>query len=185
MKKDLIHFSIHCALILGTFGSILYGIFSLYLPNLTMHGKEVVVPNLVGVNKEHCKELVQQVGLHYKIVDSITFNPNFNNGDVRSQIPLAGTEVKEGRMVFVNLNAMNTPLITLPEVVNESMDNARFLLTSKGLKVAVHYEIGENDELVKELKYQNHIVGKGVQLPKYSLVTLVVSKKEDNKAMEY
>ncbi|PYX84377.1 MAG: penicillin-binding protein, partial [Acidobacteria bacterium] len=65
-----------------------------------IHGREVVVPKLVGMTPAEADRTAQASGLLLE-VERQYYSPNVPEGRVMSQVPAAGTKVRHGWQVRV------------------------------------------------------------------------------------
>lgn len=124
-------------LIVGT----LMGI-SLY----TRHGESIIVPKLEGKQINDAEYLLERDNLQLVVSDS-GYNKKMPPGCILSQFPVAGSHVKDGRVIYVVINATASPTIPLPDIAdNSSLREAEVKLKIMGFKLgAVEYIDGEKD----------------------------------------
>ena len=108
-------------------GITLYGL-KLY----TRHGKAVLVPDVKAMVLPDALRILDREGFRYDIIDSL-FIDEAVPGTVVEQTPAGGSKVKEGRIVYISINAYSPRMITCPKVVDMSMRQALSLLESRGL----------------------------------------------------
>jgi beta-lactam-binding protein with PASTA domain len=80
-------------------------------------------------------------------------------GTVLEMLPAAGTSVKSGRIIYLTINADNTPTIALPDIIdNSSLREARAKLISMGFKVGEpQYVYGEKDWVYGVIANGRHV----------------------------
>lgn len=112
----------------------------------TRHGESIVVPNLEGKQVNDAEYLLKQVDLQIVVSDS-GYNKKMPPGCVLSQFPAAGSHVKDGRIIYVVINATSSPTISLPDIAdNSSLREAEVKLKIMGFKLgSVEYVDGEKD----------------------------------------
>ena len=148
--------------------------FYVYLPNVTNHGNFVVVPDLKGVKLDELESLLKQHRLRYSVSDS-AYTDSLPALSVLQQFPVAGSKVKENRMVYVLLNQLLPPTVPMPNLTDGSLVNAKAVLKSNELKLGkVYYEPSPFKNLVREFRFNNTPIQAGVRLPKGAVVDLVV-----------
>src|SRR5882762_7141480 len=93
----------HMVIVFGIlmFFSIIY--FYIYLPNFTNHGEFVVVPDLKGIKEEELQDFLEKHKLRFSVNDS-AYTDTLPALSVLRQFPVAGSKVKENRIVYVSLN---------------------------------------------------------------------------------
>ena len=104
---------------------ILFIIFNeIIMPIYTRHGQATEVPNVVEMTYEGARTLLENNDL--KIVESAKkFDINYRAGIVISQNPLALTQVKKGRRVYV-IVSKGEPMVEMPRLIGVSEQNAIF-----------------------------------------------------------
>ena len=113
-----------CALVYGTLS---------WLDSYTRHNEAVVVPDVKGLSLENAEKLFANSGLRYNVIDSV-FSKDVNPGDIVEVVPEAGSKVKQGRIVFVTINALTAQMASMPEVADLSFRQAYAVLRSLGFK---------------------------------------------------
>lgn len=137
-------------------------------------GKEVPVPNVVGMTQENAISALEEANLKYKVVEEE--NDEYDPGYVFKQSPEADTTVKEGKIVEIFV-CIGTTGIEVPNVVDKTEDAAKILLENEGFKVEVKEEASDD---VDEGKVIRQSPSAGQKLEKGETVIIVVSSgKED------
>lgn len=110
--------------------------------------KEVAVPDLVGMTVAEATDVLNKLNLEIQVGDEIS-STEYDEGEIVSQDPNAEMTVKEGFPVTVNVSKGKAREGTVPNVVNRTAQDAKFVLESYG------YEQGgittENSELPKDV----------------------------------
>jgi beta-lactam-binding protein with PASTA domain len=94
---------------------------------------------------------------------------------VLEQYPKAGARVKEGRSIYITLNATQPPEVAMPNLVDGSVRNAHISLKSRGLgynTISYVPDIAKN--AVLEQLYQGKPIAPGTRIPQGSKIDLVV-----------
>lgn len=150
-------------------GITLYGL-KLY----TRHGKAVLVPDVKAMALPDALRILDREGFRYDIIDSL-FVDEAVPGTIVEQTPAAGSKVKEGRTVYLSINAYSPRMITCPKVTDMSMRQALSTLESRGLSdVRIQNVPSEYPDLVIGLQYQGETLEAGDKVPAGSSVTLLV-----------
>jgi len=100
---------------------------------LTIHGRQVTTPNLVGVPLDNAQRIASGLGLDLKIEDKI-FNDQFKANQIVSQIPPRGTRVKLGQHIHV-LVSLGPPRVKVPALVGDTVRAAQITAVQRGLTV--------------------------------------------------
>lgn len=112
----------------------------------TRHGESIIVPDLEGKQVNDAQYLLDRADLQLVVSDS-GYNRKMPPGSILSQFPAAGSHVKDGRVIYVVINATSSPTIPLPDIAdNSSLREAEVKLKIMGFKLgAVEYVDGEKD----------------------------------------
>ncbi|MDY5237179.1 PASTA domain-containing protein [Bacteroides helcogenes] len=154
-------------------GLVLFGVLKA-LDIYTRHGDAVVVPNVKGMGMEEAEKMFRNHGLNCIVSDS-GYVKTMPAGCILEYNPAAGQKVKEGRTIYLTVNARSTPLQTVPDVAdNSSLRQAEARLLAAGFKVAeVQHVAGERD-WVYGVKYRGRQLAIGEKVPVGAALTLMV-----------
>lgn len=148
--------------------------------NYTHHGISYSVPTFSGMTFDSASELAESSSLKLEIVDSV-YNKYSEPGTVIDQEPKAGKKVKEGRVIYLTMNALEPEKVKLPRLTDISFRQAQVLLDNCGLTIdSITYEPSEYNDLVLKVKQDNSEVNEGDMLIKGSSVVLVVGQSKGN-----
>lgn len=140
----------------------------------TLHNESITVPDLRGMTIEKVSQILQNKNLRFEIVDSV-FVKGKVPGSVVEQIPAPESNVKEGRIVFLSINAINAKKIPVPDVRDQSSRQAIATLTSMGFDVVRTVEVNsEYKDLVVDVIYKGRKVLPGQRVPMGSGLVLNV-----------
>ena len=155
---------------------VLLAVFGLkyWLGVYTHHGEAIVVPDLRQKSFRDAQHILQGLGLDVVVSDTgyvKTLSPDC----ILEQTPAPGEKVKSGRVVTVIVNAEHSPMIALPDIIdNSSLREAMAKLSAMGFKVGKpEYVPGERD-WVYGVKYQDRLLGERERVPLGSTLTIVV-----------
>ena len=98
----------------------------------TRHGDFILVPDLIGKNIEEFQSELDELDLQYIISDSGNYNPEFKINSVLDQIPKANAKVKQGRKIYLTLNASDFEMIEIPRITGTTVRQARKTIESLG-----------------------------------------------------
>ncbi len=161
----------------------------------TNHGETIEVPQLIGRSEAEAMEELEALGLQgllsdtlYEVPDSLASVPA---GHVLDQNPRDGVGVKEGRKVRLFLRSSAPPMVSIPNLVNFSVNVARAELEAKGLVIeGVQTPSGmapkmELNPPIVELLHKGKILESGQKIPKGSPILLVVDdlKEQDDDSL--
>ncbi len=157
---------------LGTVIAVLV-IAYLSLGYYTRHGAGVPVPKLKGTNIDQAMNLLEQQGFRYQI-DSV-YVQDKAPGTVIEQDPDAGTNVKEGRTIYLTVVTRLAPNVALPDLTQSTYREAVAILANYGLKVGdTSYVSDIARDRVMLVKFDGQELKAGSKLPKGSSLSLVL-----------
>lgn len=112
----------------------------------THHGEEIEVPDVRHKLFSDAEQLLSNRGLAIQVTDTgyvRTLPPDC----ILEQVTEPGAKVKRGRVIYVIVNSGHSPMITLPDIIdNNSYREARANLVAMGFKVGPpQYVAGERD----------------------------------------
>ena len=100
----------------------------------TNHGQEIKVPDLSKMKLENAEEKLKEIDLEVFLLDTVEFNADFPPFTILEQDPKAGSLVKDGRKVYVKLNAGEFTDITIPEFKDKTFRQISATIKSLTLK---------------------------------------------------
>jgi beta-lactam-binding protein with PASTA domain len=105
------------------------------LKTYTRHGDSLTVQDLRGMTFEQVKAVLSNHNLEWEVMDSV-FDMSKPPLSIVDQNPKPGSKVKEGRTIYLTINATNAPTTEIPDLVGRSsLKYAKMQLESYGLKV--------------------------------------------------
>ncbi|MDA7727935.1 PASTA domain-containing protein, partial [Flavobacteriaceae bacterium] len=107
--------------------------------------------------------------------DSSNYNPNYPKGAVIEQDPLEGSQVKEGRKIYLILNPSAYRTVAVPDVIRRTFRQAKPSLEAVGFQIGAKIyrnDLGKNEVL--QLRHNGQIIEAGTMLPKTSKIDLVL-----------
>jgi beta-lactam-binding protein with PASTA domain len=105
-----------------------------FLDFRTNHGQEIKVPDLSKMKLEIAEEKLNELDLEVFLLDTVEFNADFPPFTILEQDPKAGSLVKDGRKVYVKLNAGEFTDITIPEFKDKTFRQISSTIKSLTLK---------------------------------------------------
>ena len=145
-----------------------------WLKSSTHHGEFVQVPDLAKLSVPDMRRALEDAGLRYEVVDSANYDPDFPRFSIREQNPLAGSQVKVNRKIYVTVNPSGYKKVTVPDIIQVTQRNAASMLRAVGLEVErVTYidELGK--DMVYRIRFQGKYINPGDKLPKTSKIELI------------
>ena len=145
----------------------------------------VKVPDVVGMTEEQAYEALSQAGLEYELGTSVS-SDKYDDGDVVSTDPSAGTKVKKGSTVVITLAKSSSDTKSkkkaVPDVRELTLSDARDTLTEQGFKVGtVSYKYDDSAEKGTVISQSP---GAGTSANEGSTVSLTVSNGREEQTVE-
>jgi eukaryotic-like serine/threonine-protein kinase len=133
----------------------------------------VAVPNVVGLQEENARELLEREGFTVTTRDEAS--PDVPRGEVIRQDPAAGRRVAEGDPVTIYVS-VGRPRAEVPDVVGEAYPDALQIVRDAG------FEVDREEEFSPDVE-EGDVISQnpegGVRAVQGSTVTLVVSKGQE------
>ncbi|MDC0303447.1 PASTA domain-containing protein [Flavobacteriales bacterium] len=166
-----------------------------WLDSYTQHGITVEVPDFSGLKVDEIEAFTDTMDIDFEVIDSL-YSTDFPRGTVAEQEPQAGLNVKRGRTIYLTVNALLPKQVTMPNVQNLSLRQAKAVLESVGLKLGeLEYQpdIAENAVLFQNVDGEtvmkgetvfagtavNLVLGLGLSNKKVPIPYLLYSKLEE------
>lgn len=163
----LIFFGVCLVLLWGTHQGLLI---------FTRHNQRIKLPDFSKQPFEKVIQKIDDMGLRYELIDSLTYLPNYPKKSVVYQEPQAGNFVKKGRKIYFTLNPSSYENIQIPffygRTFTEVSANLRELGFEIGEKISIP-DLGKN--VVRKLRYDSIFIEKDdvlPQLPKRSVIDI-------------
>ena len=156
------------------FGTIIAIVF-IYLNISTNHNNYIKVPDLKGLSIENVAEILNKNKLKFEISDSTFFNPDFPKFVVLEQIPIASSEVKKNRKIYLTINPANFGNVEIPEIIQITKRSAISSLLSSNLnigEITLIDNIGK--DMVLDVIYQGEKIFPGQKIPMSSELALIL-----------
>lgn len=154
-------------------GCIIFGVMS-WLDSYTRHNTAIVVPDVRTMQVNAAEQVFLKSGLKYEVIDSV-YSQTAAPGAIVEQTPEANSKVKEGRTIYLTLNASSVQTFPLPDIEEMSQRQAVATLRAIGFKIdSVHYVNYEYRDLVVGVKYKNRPVKTGDKIPVGSRLVVLV-----------
>jgi hypothetical protein len=167
MKKLWLHFCI----ILGLSVAILF-LFFKGLESYTHKDQAIKVPSFIGLNE---KEVLEKIDDRFSIQfsDSI-YDKSKPRGVVLFQHPLPESEVKQGRRLYLTLNARTPKPKPIPDIVDKSIGYGIASLQKEGFKIGRIDTVKDEFPVILHLVYFGNELRKTSHIPEESVIDLVV-----------
>ena len=165
---------LHVLLIVGVL-CLLSAITLQALKGYTLHNQAIVVPDVKGLQLEEASTFFENNDLRYTVIDSV-YTKDVPPGAIYEMVPGAGSRVKEGRIIFVTLNARTVQTASVPDVADLSFRQAYALLQSKGFtSIDILYVAGRYRDLALSVELRGQPLKPGERVPIAAQLVLKVS----------
>lgn len=165
---------LHVLLIVGVL-CLLSAITLQALKGYTLHNQAIVVPDVKGLQLEEASTFFENNDLRYTVIDSV-YTKDVPPGAIYEMVPGAGSKVKEGRIIFVTLNARTVQTASVPDVADLSFRQAYALLQSKGFtSIDILYVAGRYRDLALSVELRGQPLKPGERVPIAAQLVLKVS----------
>lgn len=137
--------------------------------HFAIHGREVVVPNLVGMTPVEAERASLADGLLIEVQREY-YSPNIAEGKIMSQLPLPGTKVRRGFQIRV-ARSLGPQRVAIPDVTHQTPRAAQLNIERRGLDLGttaiLAASINPADQVVAQSPPPN---ASGVSAPRISLL---------------
>lgn len=165
-KHILISFVFLTILIVGTLIALHF---------YTRHDQSIKVPDVKGLEVSEAAPFFDASQLSYEVIDSV-FSRNTAPGAIVETIPRPGSKVKQGRKIFITINAYSSQTGLIPSVTDVSFRQVLAMLQGLGFEnVQVEYMPGEYKDLVIGLAGMGKQLHAGERIPLTTPIRILVS----------
>ena len=143
----------------------------------TNHKQLIDVPKLLNKSFQEAHNELSKLNLKYLIIndENRDYNPNFKTRSVTSQNPLPNDKVKEGRVIYLTINADEIPITIFPNIFDQPFRYAKSLLESVNLNINnIYYKNDIAKNVILKSEYEGVEIKKSDSLPIFSSVDLYI-----------
>ena len=141
----------------------------------TNHDERIEVPNLSMLSLGAVEGKLDEMHLHYEVMDSANYNPDYPKYAVIDQVPAPGKFVKENRKLYLTLNPSGFRKIVVPDMIRRTRRQVEPTLRSLGFEIGdVTYKPDIAKDAVLELRHKGKLIEPGDELMKTSVIDLVL-----------
>jgi eukaryotic-like serine/threonine-protein kinase len=152
-----------------------------WLTFTTDHGHEITVPNLSKLTEEQVEEKLDELNLDYVLLDSVDYNSDFPKYSVVEQDPAPGAKVKEGRKVYIKINASGFSSVRIPDLIQKTYREAVPTLKALGLEEGtITYIPNLGKDMVLEMRCKGRNLKVGDHVLKASKIDLVLGDGKES-----
>lgn len=171
MKKILMHIGLMVLV-----GLAVAWLAMLWLDKWTRHGDTIVVPSVKTYSFERATQALKEDGLLAILSDSV-YDNRTAPGTVIEQNPKAGTVVKEGREIYLTINAFSPKMVTLPSLTDISVRQAKSILEGLEIKKVIENRVPSDfKDLVLAVRYNGSRLSPGARVPVSATIELEVGE---------
>ena len=144
-----------------------------FLDFRTRHGEEIEVPDLKKMKLEIAEEKLADLGIEALVLDTVDYNKDFPPFSIVEQDPEVGEKVKDGRKIYVKINAGGYAMITLPDLEEKTYRQVQATFRALGLQEGeITYKPNLARDLVLTARLNGKTLKKGDKVLKNSVIDL-------------
>lgn len=171
MKKIFLHIGL---MVLA--GIVIAWLAMMWLDVWTRHGDTIAVPSVKSIPYDKAEQMLKSDGLVALLSDSV-YDTRTSPGTVIEQNPKPGTIVKEGREIYLTINAFSPKMVTLPSLTDMSVRQARSILEGLEIKNIVEKRVPSDfKDLVLAVRYRGNRLSPGARVPVNASIELEVGE---------
>ena len=145
-----------------------------WIDSYTEHNIAIKVPNITGMQEQEAIEHLAQHDLEGIASDRV-FIKGVPAGEITAQRPAAEAKVKRGRKIYLTVSSGNQPMITIPDVIdNSSLREAESRLRAAGFRLTPHDTIPGDLDWVYGVRYEGRELKSQERVPEGAQLTIVV-----------
>ena len=170
-------FYINLALIVLLTAGIIWGTLKA-IDEFTRHGQAISVPDFTGLYFNELADNPDFQRFRFSVIDSV-YDPTKEKGTIIHQDPRPEATVKEGRMIYLTVVAVNPKMVDMPQLKDLSLRSATSLLQTYNLKVGkLSYEPDIAKNAVLRQLYRGEEIEPGTPVVSGSSIDLVLGLGE-------
>lgn len=146
-----------------------------FLDFKTNHGEEIQVPDLSKMQITVAEDRLNGLGLELLLLDTIDFRKDMPPYSIVEQDPKSGSTVKDGRKIYVKINAGGYTDVTLPDFDEKTYRQISANLKSMGLKEGkITYKPNIAKDIVLGLTQNGKSLKQGDKVKKNSTIDFIL-----------
>ncbi|MCQ2559459.1 MAG: Stk1 family PASTA domain-containing Ser/Thr kinase [Clostridia bacterium] len=145
----------------------------------------VTVPNLIGKTVEAARSELEALGLKLQEGSWQDYSETVPSGNICSQDPRSGTELKVGEKVVVYLSLGAKAKVNVPSFVGKTWTEAEYLASARGLTVSMGSGNGQTVTAQSPVEGSRVLPGSNVSLTFGTDTQVDEEKKDDEKDEEH
>jgi len=156
--------------------AILYLVTFRLLNVFTRHGQAITLPDYIGLTFEELNNYAINKDFEFLIIDSL-YDDTKARGSIVMQDPLAHSQVKKGRKIYLTIVAKLPERVLLPDLKDYSVRQAVSLLETYGLKTGkLRFIQSDFENAVLGQIYNGDTIHADTMILKGSKIDLIVGK---------
>lgn len=153
---------------------VIFFIFFLTLNIMTRHGKYLRVPDVKGKNMVEALKFLEDEGFDVLVQDSVYYD-TIPALTILKQFPDPDATVKVNRTIYLTINRLTPPVISMPNLLGMSYRNAALELRARGLKLGdTSYVPDIAKNAVKDQRINGISIRPGSDVPMGTVISLVL-----------
>ncbi|MBD3723459.1 MAG: PASTA domain-containing protein [Flavobacteriaceae bacterium] len=146
-----------------------------FLDFRTNHGEEIEVPDLSKMQLQAAIEKVDELGLELILLDTVDFRKDLPPFSIVEQDPKAKIKVKDGRKIYVKVNAGEFMDVTLPALKDKTFRQVSANIKALGLNEGkITYKEHIAKDVVLEVSQNGKRLKAGDKVKKNSTLDFVL-----------
>ena len=142
-----------------------------FLSFRTNHGEEIPVPDLAKMQLTIAEEKLSESGLELILLDTVDFQPDMPPYSIVEQDPKAGNTVKDGRKIYVKVNAGEYNEVDFPVFKDKTYRQILANIKALGLKEGkITYKPHMAKDIVLQALHQGKNIKSGNKVKKNSTI---------------
>ncbi|MCT4665266.1 MAG: PASTA domain-containing protein [Flavobacteriales bacterium] len=166
----------HLGLALALFFGLVF-ISLLFLNIYSKHNDHVLVPDLKNMKESELNEKLSALNLRYEIIDSGAYNPKIQATGVIDQNPLAGSEVKENRKIYITINPSNPGFVVFENFKDKHIRRLVGHARATQLNIeTIEYKTDIADFVILDITQNGKSIPVGTKIGKKSNISVLLGK---------
>ena len=152
-----------------------------FLSFRTNHGEEIPVPDLSKMQLTIAEEKLSESGLELILLDTVDFQPDMPPYSIVEQDPKAGNTVKDGRKIYVKVNAGEYNEVDFPVFKDKTYRQILANIKALGLKEGkITYKPHMAKDIVLQALHQGKNIKAGNKVKKNSTIDFVLGDGKES-----
>lgn len=164
--------AITIGIVLAILLSLFWIIDTLVMPQLVHAVKVVTVPNITGLTLSKADPIIRDAKLRVAEVREV-YSETIPKGKIISQLPFAGSEVREGRRMYISVSR-GIEKVMVPYLIGKTERDALLNLLSIGLQLGE--TVFQEDEEIPHGIVLEQSIAPGSKIPYGKMISLVISQ---------